>query len=36
MRMFNEVEQMSNVMDFGTCVANGNMCLWNEFANEFI
>ena len=34
--MFNEIEWMSNVMDFDTCVANENVCLWNEFANEFV
>ena len=22
-------------MDFGTCVTDGNICLWNKFANEF-
>ena len=32
--MFNEIEFMSNVMDFGTCVANENACLWNLFTNE--
>ena len=26
---------MSNVMDFNTCVANENACLWNMFAKEF-
>ena len=33
--MFNEIEWMSTVVDFGTYVANGNACLWNMFANEF-
>ena len=22
-------------MGFGTCVANENVCLWNDFENEF-
>ena len=32
--MFNEFEWMSNAINFGTCVANGNAYLWNVFANE--
>ena len=34
--MFNEVDRMFNVMEFGSCVANRNVCLWNKFANKFI
>ena len=32
--MFNKIERMSNVMDFGTCVANVNACFWNVFTND--
>ena len=39
--MFNEIGWMSNVINFGTCVANENVfmewvCKWGCFINEMI
>ena len=32
--MFNEIDQMPNVIDFNTCVASGNAHLCNVSTNE--